>query len=240
MRFTVDVTLGSESIGKDKNRMVMSLFKHCLSKSDVEYYRKIYETGEPNQKDMTFSIFMPECRFLRDTIVIPSKTMRIHVSLYDLQMGIQFYSSMMAQVGEEYRYHDISLTINKVTLQKEKVISSKKVVFKTTSPCVAREHNDDNKSNWFHSLSTEKGKEMFLHNIKVQALENFPDKQSDIGEISIRVLKNKEVKVKHYGVVVLANLAVFEMQAETYLLDYFYKSGVSSMKSSGFGMLEIL
>lgn len=240
MRVVVDISLERQSIGKDKNRMVLSLFKHCLSNYDQEYYELVYKNGEANQKDFTFSVFMPECKFLRDEILIPSKSMSINVSFYDLQMGIQFYTSMLERVGEEYRYQDLSLKIERVKIQKEKVISNDDVIFKTMSPCVAREHTDDNETTWFHSLSTEKGQEMFLHNIRVQALATFPDKQKDIEEIRVRLIRNKEVKVKHYGIVVLSNLATFEMSAKSYLLDYFYKAGVSSMKSAGFGMLDVV
>jgi len=48
------------------------------------------------------------------------------------------------------------------------------------------------------------------------------------------------VRVKHYDIVIPANLAIIEIQAKPYLLDYFYKAGVCSQRSSGFGMLDLI
>lgn len=87
---------------------------------------------------------------------------------------------------------------------------------------------------------TRRASVFFLENLKVQARLKFPDKQKDIDVLQIKVLQNKEVKVKYYDIVILSNLATFELTGKNYLLEYFYQSGASSLKSAGFGMLDIV
>lgn len=239
MRFVVTLFLDSDRIPKDKNRIILSLIKRGMSALDQEFFEDLYQSGEARQKNFTFSLYMPDCKFHREEIEIPSKKMILNVSTYDMDLGVQLFNAFLTQVDKPYRYKEILLTVGKVRLQREKLIKSEKVLFQSMSPCVAREHRGSNKDNWFHSLSEERGQQVFLKNLKGQALKNFPDAGKDIEELSIRVLRNKEVKVKHYGIEVLANIVLFELCGKTYLLDYFYKAGAGSMKSAGFSMLSI-
>lgn len=240
MRFMVEVQLRDALINKDKNRAILSLFKHCLSKYDEPYFKEIYESGEASPKNYTFSLYMPKCKFFEDTIEIPDKKIYINVSTYDLKLGIQFYNAFMSALNSSYLYKGNEFKITKVKLSPEQVVDSEKVVFKTLSACVAREHFDDNSRTYYHSLDSEKGREVFVSNLKVQAGLQFPDKEDDIRQLEMRILSNKEVKIKYYDIVVLSNLCTFEMSAKPYLLDYFYKAGASSLKSAGFGMLDIV
>ena len=125
------------------------------------------------------------------------------------------------------------MKIEKIELKKEKPFMDKTVIFKSLSPCVVREHNDETNRDWFHSLDTDRGKTLFIENLKYQVLESIEDSTYDLEDIKISIIKNKEVKVKHYGIEVLANICVFEMEAKAYILEYFYKAGIGSFKSTG-------
>lgn len=240
MRFTVDIFLGSPRIPKDKNRMILSLIKHCLSEADPTYFQGVYEDGGVSPKNFTFSLYMHQCKFHREEIEVPFQKIKLNLSTYDLDLGLQLFHAMMKKSRRTYEYKGYSLTVGQVRLQKEKVITLERAVFRSMSPCVAREHQGDNKSTWFHSLSEEKGREIFLSNLRAQAERIFPHSGEDIQGLSMAVLRNKEVKVKHYGVEVLGNVVMFELRGKSYLLDYFYKAGAGSMKSTGFSMLEIV
>ena len=62
----------------------------------------------------------------------------------------------------------------------------------------------------------------------------------DINEVEFEVLANKEVKVKHYGIEVLANICKLKFKAKPYILDYLYKAGIGSQRSTGFGMIDLV
>lgn len=239
MRFVVHIQLENSQIPKDKNRILLSLVKYWLEKDNPEAYQQLYGTRESIRKDFTCSVFLGECKFQRDYIEIPEKRILFNVSCYDLKLGIHLYNALLKGKGLTYSYKGIPLTIKDIQLQKEKPISTDIAVFQTMSPCVVREHTEETNRDWFYSLEEEKGRELFLENVRIQILETFPEAKEDVSEMAIRVLKNREVKVKHYGIEVLANICELEIKAKPYILDYLYKAGVGSLKSTGFGMLKV-
>lgn len=240
MRYQVAVSLDNDQIPKDKNRMFLSLIKHYVFKNDRRFFESIYVKGGAKRKDFTFSLYMPECEFFRETIKIPSKRIFLNFSTHDLLTGIQFYNAMIRGCGKEYSYNGIVMKNDKVELKQEKVFKEKTAVFKTLSPCVVREHDRETNKDWFHSLNSDKGRELFAKNLKYQLIDSINDSIYDVDDIEVLVINNKEVKVKHYGIEVLANICMFEMTAKSYILEYFYKAGIGSFKSTGFGMLASL
>lgn len=237
MRFQITLELDEKYINKDKNRIIMSMIKFCLSKFDLDLYQELYSSGGAKQKEFSFAAYMRDCIFHREVIEVPNQEMVVTFSFYNIALGIRFYNVFMNGKDVPYKYREeVTLTIRRVKIMEEKNIIEEKVIFKSQSPCVAREHNHDNSKTWYHSLSTEVGQKQFLINLKTQAKLKFPSKE-EVNILQLKVLKNKEVKVKHYGIEVLGNLAVFELTGKAYLLDYFYKSGAGSLKSAGFGLL---
>ena len=135
---------------------------------------------------------MPECEFLMDTIKIPNKKIFLNFSTYDLFTGIQFYNAMINGQRKEYSYKGIIMKIEKIELKKEKPFMDKTVIFKSLSPCVVREHNDETNRDWFHSLDTDRGKTLFIENLKYQVLESIEDSIYDLEDIKISIIKNTE------------------------------------------------
>jgi len=241
MRFNVELLLGNEKIPKDKNRVILSFLKHTYESYDKNYYKSLYEEGKSKRKSFTFSMYMPSCKFEREEIILPDKKIILNFSTVDMQDGIFFYNSMLRNKRKTYEFKNNSITINRIGMNKEKIITGDSTIYTTMSPIVVREHEGDNKKTWYHSLSDEKGKEIFIENLKHQLINHFGnDIKYDIEEIQFEVLKNKEVKVKHYGIEVLSNICSLKLQARPYILDYLYKGGIGSLKSSGFGMVDLV
>ena len=80
MRYQVIVSLSSDEIPKDKNRMFLSLIKYHITENDKQFFESLYAEGETKRKDFTFSLYMPECEFLMDTIKIPNKKIFLNFS----------------------------------------------------------------------------------------------------------------------------------------------------------------
>jgi CRISPR-associated endoribonuclease Cas6 len=241
MRFRVKFNLSNEIIPKDKNRVILSFLKTAYSKYDMDYYKSLYEENQPKRKSFTFSTYMPQAKFLQDEIIIPSCSFDLEFSSYDNYDSLIFYNSIVGILNKSIDIKGNSITAKNIINLKEKPIFNDYAKFKTLSPISIREHNGDNKTTWYHLLDTQKGKDIFLHNIKIQALDQFGDKAKyDLDDLKLSVIKTKEVRVKHYDIVIPSNLAIIEIQAKPYLLDYFYKAGVCSQRSSGFGMLDLI
>lgn len=242
MRFNIELALLNENIPKDKNRIILSLLKHVYESYDEEYYRSLYENEENKRKNYTFSLYMPNCTFTREEIIIPDKKIIWNFSTSDMNEGINFYNAVLTNKGKPYAIKNNVITINRVNMNKEKLITHNHAIYSTMSPIVVREHNGDNKRTWYYSLNEEKGQEIFKENLKYQLLDNFgEERRLDIEEVDFQVLRgNKEVKVKHYGIEVLSNICRMKVQGKPYILDYIYKSGIGSRKNAGFGMLDLV
>lgn len=241
MRFNVELALSNENIPKDKNRIILSLLKHIYESYDKDYYQSLYESEENQRKSFAFSLYMPNCKFTREEIIIPEKKIIWNFSTAEMNDGIFFYNATLANRKKPYEIKNNSITITRVNMNKEKPITNDYAIYSSMSPIVVREHDGDNKKTWYYSLKEEKGKEIFKQNLKYQLLDSFgKERELDIEEIDVQVLDNKEVKVKHYGIEVLSNICKIKIQAKPYILDYIYKSGVGSRKNGGFGMLDLV
>ncbi len=242
MRFNVGLLLDNEIVPKDKNRIIVSLIKHNFSSYDKNYYSELYKKTINKVKNFTFALFMGNCRFSRESIVIPEKKIRLNFSAYDIKDGIMFYNSFLTNKGIKYPIKNNFIKVDKINLNREKIITENEAVFKTLSPISVREHFGDNRKTWYHSLNDIKGQQVFISNLKYQLKDKFGKEGSllDIEEVEFDVLSNKEVKVKHYGIEVLSNICVLRIKGKPYILDYLYKAGIGSQRSTGFGMVDLV
>ena len=241
MRFNVELLLDNETMPKDKNRVALSLIKHNFSSYDKDYYSELYEDTPNKMKSFTFALYMGNCRFLREEIIIPGKKIILNFSTYDVGDGIMFYNAFLKNKGLEYPIKNNSIKVNRIGLNKEKTITENEAVYKTLSPISVREHFGANKKTWYHSLNAAKGQEVFINNLKYQLIDEFGEgRMLDIEEMEFEVLNNREVKVKNYDIEVLGNICYLRIQAQPYILDYLYKAGIGSQRSTGFGMVDLV
>lgn len=241
MRFNVELLLENETIPKDKNRIIISLLKHSFSSYDKDYYNRQYKEKKNKSKSFTFSLYMGSCKFMREEIIIPDKKIILNFSTYDTEAGIMFYNSFLKNKGLEYPLKNNIIKVNKINLNKEKLIVENEVVFKTLSPILARAHDGNNKNTWYYSLNEEKGRNIFIENLKYQLQDIFGESRKlDFEEIEFNLMNNREVKIKNYGIEVLGNVGTFELKAKPYILEHLYKSGIGSQRNSGFGMIDLV
>lgn len=240
MRLKIDIDFDKDEIPKDKNRIFISLFKTILMRSDVNLYRKIYGKGNTNRKKFTFALNMHNCKFNRESITIPEKNVSLFFSTADMKLGIAFYNGFVLCKGEEIPYKDVKLKITNITLIKDKVFNNNVEVFKTSSPIVIRKHNKEDNTDWYYDLNSIEGYDLFMDSLRNQLFEELPESKYDLEELKVEVISNKTVKVKHYGIEVLSNLAILKFNAKPYILSHIYNSGLLSFKNAGFGMLAIL
>lgn len=242
MRFSTEMLLEKDLFPKDKNRIIISALKTCFSSYSKEYFMDLYEKSPNVVKDFTFSLYLGQCKFFRENILIPEKKIVLNFSTFHAEDGIMFYNSFLTNKSKKIQIKDNVLTINKINLVKEKPIYDNTIVLKTLSPVVVRSHRGDNNKTWYHSLRTEEGQVVFRENLKYQlqdafgkrVLYDFNNLHFEFGQ------NNKEVKVKNYGIEVLSNIGIIKITGQPYILDYLYKAGIGSKRGSGFGMVDII
>ncbi|AOY77484.1 CRISPR-associated endoribonuclease Cas6 [Clostridium formicaceticum] len=242
MRFGVEILLENEMIPKDKNRIILSLLKSCFSSYNEDYYKALYMEEQNKKKDFTFSLYLGNCKFLREEILVPSKKILLNFSSYHHEDGIMFFNSILHNKGKSYPITNNTITLQKINLIREKLVHSYEVTYRPLSPIVVREHSGNNKKTWYHSLSNQEGQAIFIENLKYQIKDALGEKGLlDFEDVKIEIAQtNKEVKVKNYGIEVLSNITNIKMKGQPYILDYLYKAGIGSKRSSGFGMVDIV
>lgn len=239
MRIIAEFLLDKNSIDKDKNRIFISILKNSLENYDRTCYERLFKSGSV-RKSYTFALYLKGAKFTRNEIVIPGEKIIFKISTANLEDAIHFYNAFLKNINKSYNVKGNVLKLNKVNVEKEKKIYDNQALFTCLSPISVRKHEGDNKKTWYFSLNEEEGRTLFLSNLKIQLLEEFgQDRIFDIEEIKMHVMTNKEVKVKNYGIEVLGNLCKLNIYAKPYILDYIYKAGVGSQRSSGFGMLDL-
>lgn len=242
MRMSVELLLDNNKIDKDKNRIVMHIIKLLIKKENNQIFSELYKESKGNPKDLNFSMYLgKDAKFLRNEIKIPAQKIVVNFSTKDPVLGVTMYNAFIKYKGLEIPIKDNTTLINKVNINKPRPITSEKARFITKAPIVVRFHDGDNEKTHYYSLTEEKGKELFLQNLKYQIKDKFPDMQEkDLNEIKINILWNKDVKVKHYGIVILSNLCEFEIEAKTYILEELYLNGLGARKSQGFGYVDLV
>ncbi|MPW24505.1 CRISPR-associated endoribonuclease Cas6 [Alkalibaculum sp. M08DMB] len=242
MRFSTELLLDNELLPKDKNRIIISVLKTCFSSYNKDYFENLYEINPNLTKDFTFSLYLGQCKFLREDILIPEKKIILNFSAFNIEDGIMFYNSFLSNKSKQIHIKNNVLTINKINLIKEKLIYNDTVILKTLSPIVVREHCGDNQKTWYHSLRSEEGQVIFRQNLEYQLKDAFGERvQYDCEGLKVEFSDSlKEVKVKNYGIEVLSNIGKVKVTGQTYILDYLYKAGIGSKRGSGFGMVDIV
>lgn len=243
MRFRFHLKMENNYLPKDKNRVVVSIIKSVIEKHNPDLYNQIYGEGSANRKQYSFSLFLPNASFMRDYIYIPSKEFNVTFTIVNnyivSNIGQKIYDSLLCYINKKIRYKNTEMTISKIEMLKEKTINANKIAFHTLSPIAIREHNVDDNTDYYYVFGEEGSYKEFLENLKIQLLDVFPDKKKDIDQIKFQVYDVKTVKVKHYGYVIPSCLCTLRFDAEPYLLNHMYQSGIGSHSSAGFGMLTI-
>lgn len=242
MRFCTKFNLKNETLPKDKNRVFMHIMKKLFEEVDEETYKSLYELEVTRQKNFTFSLYLGNnASFLREEIQIPDRRVLLNFSTSDISLGILYYNSFVLNKGRLFETKENELEIGRTSLVREKIIDRDTVIFKTLSPIVVREHSGDNKETWYHDIKTEEGLKIFYNNLRYQLMGEFKNiPSSDLDSINIHILDSKIVSIRHYDIQIPSNISTFKISAQPYILDYLYKSGIGSKKSSGFGLLEIV
>lgn len=242
MRISQELLLSKNRIDKDKNKIIMHIIKLLMEKESTGTFKELYEKNISNPKDLTFSMYLGKgVKFLRDEIEIPSQKIIVNFSTSDPVVGISLYNSFVKHKGLEIPIKNNTILINRINLVKSRPITKEKVRFITKSPLVVRSHNGNNKETYYHSLSKKNGQKVFLENLKHQIKDKYSDiSKNDLEDIKLNILWNKDVKVKHYGIVISSNICEFEIEARTYILEEIYLNGAGGRKSQGFGYIDLV
>ncbi|MFD2616047.1 CRISPR-associated endoribonuclease Cas6 [Terrilactibacillus laevilacticus] len=242
MRLCILCDLQNAQIPVDYRRKILSLLKLGLSKTNNSLYNTLYGEGSNKQKDFSYSVYLPSPKFTKETIDLKSKRLMINFSTSDTEIGINLYNAFIHLRKQSIPFStNNTITPQDINIVKEKQIINKKIVFKTMSPLVARDHNPETKKDWYFIHDDVSWSEILKRNLLFQLKNSsFNAPKIDVENMKIQPKAMKKTVIKLYDVHVTCSLGTFSIESEPYLLTYLYQTGLGSHRGLGFGMLDIV
>lgn len=242
MRFLITFLLKEKEMPSDYRRKFISFLKKSFESYDKDIFNKYYRDKDPIEKPYTFSVYLGKALFSKDKVILEKNKIHFTFSTIDMETGLHFYNAVLGMKGKEfYIEKNNSMLLEEIRLIQEEAIIKERVIFHTISPILIREHNKETNKDWYYSFEDEESISILKRNMKYQAVKYFgKDAEYDVEQMDIIPLNVKKLVINHYGVFVTGNAGSFELRGKPYLLDYFYKSGVASKKSEGFGLCNLV
>ena len=142
-------------------------------------------------------------------------------------------------VNKKFQLNNNHMILKKICLMPERKITTESIKIKFLSPLVVRDRDREARKDYYHSFSSDQFLEKLKININEQIKKcNF---SSDIlDDFNLIPILPKKTVVKFYEKQIECSLGIYMLHGKKELLEYLYKSGIGSKRSSGFGMFQII
>lgn len=237
MRYKLFFELENKDISIQYRKSILSFFKKSLSEYDNEIYEKLYHAKDPIMKPYTFSVFFRESEFRENRIIVNSKQMELNISIADYEIAVILYNAFNHQRNKIFHLEHNSMTLKNIVLIQEKQINTEEITIKFMSPLIVRQR--ENEKDYYFSVEGEKFLETLKINIKEQLkLTNYS--MDIVDSIKLEKINGRKTVVKFYEKQMEGSIGTFKLFGNKELLNFLYRAGIGSRRSSGFGMFEII
>lgn len=245
MRFSVKFAIaGSEKkIPLQYRNMFLSIMKKIYENGSEAVFENFYGENKNVVKPFCFAVYFPKPKFLSEEVEIEGGSITLNFSTSDMEKGIYFFNGVLKQEGKEFSYKNYKLKVDKINMGKEKVITSREVVFKTLSPIVVRVHNREENRDEYITAENPNFTEEFEKSLKarVEVLTGVKREiKAEIIDMKKNVIKHKVGENKAKEIMIDANSGVFKLTTDIDVLDLLYKAGMGGRTGEGFGMVEVV
>lgn len=236
MRIKIECTLKENIVTISYNRKILSFIKKSLELYDKDIEKNYYD--QPKEKDMSFACYFPIEKIENNKIYLKENTFKIFFTFNSVVDGIHYYNSFVNSKNKkiEFKINENTFIVTKITKLQEKTIKDNTAIFQTLSPVVIKEKVTREKE-WFHILD-ERGIKVLKKNIIYSLKEKFTDNKLE--NLEIIPIDIQKTIINFYDIKFPGTKGIFAIKGDKEILEYFYKSGIGSKKSSGFGMLELV
>lgn len=237
MRYKLFFELENKDISIQYRKSILSFFKKSLSEYDNEIYEKLYHAKDPIIKPYTFSVFFRDSEFRENRIIVNSKQMEVNISIADYEIAIILYNAFNHQRDKIFHLEHNSMTLKNIVLIQEKQINTEEITIKFMSPLIVRQR--ENEKDYYFSVEGEDFLETLKINIKEQLkLTNYS--MDIVDSIKLEKINGRKTVVKFYEKQMEGSIGTFKLFGNKELLNFLYRAGIGSRRSSGFGMFEII
>lgn len=238
MKIDLEFSLKNNIIPIEYHSFIVSFFKKALEAYDENMYYELYQDGNTALKTFTFATYFDSPQFLKDQIILGTNKLIVHITDYDMQDGILLGNALRGMGTIAFPLRNNQMKLNRVTIGQLTYLNEDNIIIQMSSPLIVRNHNRETNQDIYYTYQDTEFKETLKMNLNsmLQKLE-YP---ISVDDFDIVPLKNKKTVVKLYHHSINASLGVFQLKGNPQLLDFLWKAGIGSHRSSGFGSFKIL
>lgn len=227
--------------------MITSLIKKSLEISDERYFKDIYYYEEKKNKKIkpfTFSVFFKDYKIEKDEVNLNGNG-SIIISTCDYNFGINLYNGLLKLKSYSYKKESgYEIILEKIILEKEKIINESRIFCKTLSPIHIKDKN-----NTAVGINDERFNEElnYICNLSLNTLRGYGLKEKinftpvNMKKVvakekieSFRKLNNKEyIYIEGYK-------GNFYLEGNIEDLRMLMQLGLGFRRSEGFGMIDLV
>jgi len=262
----IKITLQTKQIPFIYRHRILSLIKEALKKSDQDYKSFLYENKIA--KPFTFNLVPPINKEIREALIqIDSKFkikdkvfysedgyFSLFISSNDYRFIISLFNGLKRLKTFDFSSYEnmlvdgerVIIQIKNVTMINEKPIKQDTVIFKTNSPILIEDKNDNpllfSDKNFEEELNTITNKILSSPHIKGKGLEK-PLKFEPINmnkQVVKHTLKSFREQTGKPVMYLTGNVGIFKLSGDPRDLEILYKIGIGNRTGQGFGMVEVL
>ncbi len=243
MRIKVEFETKKEELPLELRRKFISYLKSAFEDYNPDIFAALYGGGHA-PKAFCFGIyFLPEVVIAKEGITLSSRRFNIFFATQDVLMGVHLINAFMLRRNKWFPLADWDNQLKVLTITKvqEHPIMTDTVSFKILSPLVIRDHDEETGKDWYLTFEDEEFEKVWKRNLKSELQNTFGrDVCADIDALQIKPIHLKKTVVLNYGIYIPCTIGSFVLEGEKFLLEYFYKAGIGSRRSLGFGCLDLM
>lgn len=239
MRLQANFEMNTEWLIKDYRRIFMALIKSTFAHFNPVLLANLYggmEQKKKVNKPFTFSVHFPKYGKIEGNRLYCGNKASLIFSSNDETLVIALYNGLKKKetvsIGET---QPIEFRLETLRLLPFKKITSNKVYFKTISPVLV---NEQNNNLVYLSPTHPSFNQAFKFIIAAQA--NHFGIPCEENMIDFEITTMKKLPLSHYNQTMTTWLGEFVLAAPTPILQLVYDIGIGVRRSQGFGMLEIV
>lgn len=225
--------------------MISSVIKKSLELSDEEYFKNMYYYEEKKNKRIkpfTFSVFFKDYEIEKEEVNLKGQG-SIIISTPDYNFGIILYNGLLRLREHEYKKYKIN--IEKVLLEKEKLVNEGEILCKTLSPIYIKAK--DNRAVAIEDVKQFNSELNYISNIALETCNGKGLKE----ELKFTPVKMKKVVAKEKitdfkllngkeFIYIEGYAGIFKLQGSIEDLSLIKQLGVGFRRSEGFGLFDLV
>ena len=240
MRLKVICSVSGSTIPLDYHRKVISMLKKGLQQTAPEKYQEQYEGN--TLKEYTFSVYFGPAVFTDQEIKIQNSQIILNISTANAELGVYLYNALTYLKNRELQWgQDTRIAVQSVATVHQPLVTEEKILLKTLSPIICRDHNQETKKDWFYSFEAPEFLDILKRNMISKLVPILGEYiRYDIEQLQLTPVQMKKTVVRFYDRQVECSIGRFSLSGKPHLLNYLVQAGLGSLTGSGFGLCEVV